>query len=470
MLIMHTNFSPIHKRGSTLSTKNPRRAAFDILLRIEKEKSFADILIDHELTKEMIKGADRGLLTELVYGVLRRQGTLDHIMGQFSTQRPEKLELFVRLLLRLGLYQCFFLDRVPVSAAVNETVKLAKELAPRAAGFINAVLRSADRGREGIGYPDREQHPVEYLAASYSHPAWLTRQWCEQLGVEGAEALAAAMSDPPPFTIRANTLRVSREALMERLAGEGVACSPTAWSPDGLRLNQSGAITRLHAFREGLFTVQDESSQMAPLLLQPGPGERVLDACAAPGGKSTQIAQIMGDSGQIFACDLNQKKLRLIKETCERLGIATVRTFTMDATLPSNALKETTFHRILVDAPCSGLGVIRRNPEGKWWKSPADLAQLAATQLAILQNLSGYLEPGGTLLYATCSTSREENEEVIDAFLNLHPEFGVEDLRPLFPSLAPLFTERGFFRSWPHRDGMDGFFAARLKVISQENP
>jgi 16S rRNA (cytosine967-C5)-methyltransferase len=451
-----------------LSTKNPRRAAFDILLRIEKEKSFADILIDHELSKEIIKGADRGLLTELVYGVLRRQGTLDHIIAQFSKQRPEKLELFVLLLLRLGVYQSFFLDRVPVSAAVNETVNLAKELAPRASGFINAILRSADRGRDSISYPDRVSNPEEYLAARYSHPIWLTRQWLEQLGLEGAEELAAAMAEPPPFTIRVNTLRITREALLVRLAGEGVTCTPTTWSPDGIRLNHSGAITRLPSFRDGLFTVQDESSQLAPLFLQPPKGGRVLDACAAPGGKSTQIAQLMGDSGEIFACDVNHKKLRMIRETCDRLGIESVRTFTMDATVPSNAIKETTFHAIMVDAPCSGLGVIRRNPEGKWWKSPADLAVLALTQLDILENLALYLEPDGVLLYATCSTSRQENEEVVEAFLYRHPEFAVEDLRALFPSFAPLFTERGFFRTWPHRDGMDGFFAARLKKIKEE--
>jgi 16S rRNA (cytosine967-C5)-methyltransferase len=290
----------------------------------------------------------------------------------------------------------------------------------------------------------------------------------EQLGLEGAEELAAAMAEPPPFTIRVNTLRITREALLVRLAGEGVTCTPTTWSPDGIRLNHSGAITRLPSFRDGLFTVQDESSQLAPLFLQPPKGGRVLDACAAPGGKSTQIAQLMGDSGEIFACDVNHKKLRMIRETCDRLGIESVRTFTMDATVPSNAIKETTFHAIMVDAPCSGLGVIRRNPEGKWWKSPADLAVLALTQLDILENLALYLEPDGVLLYATCSTSRQENEEVVEAFLYRHPEFAVEDLRALFPSFAPLFTERGFFRTWPHRDGMDGFFVARLKKIKEE--
>ncbi|HJV67028.1 MAG TPA: 16S rRNA (cytosine(967)-C(5))-methyltransferase RsmB [Geomonas sp.] len=452
-----------------MSTRNPRRAAFDILLRIEKERSFADILLDHELTKGMITGADRGLLTELVYGVLRRQAALDHIIGQFSKQRIEKLEHVVRLLLRLGLYQMFYLDRVPVSAAVNETVNLAKELAPRASGFINAILRNADRGRDRITYPDRETSPVQYLSVRYSHPAWLVAQWCEQLGIEDAEALAAAMAEPPPLTVRTNTLRVSRSELMERLSEEGVSCSETPWSADGLRLNHSGAITRLPSFQGGLFTVQDESSQLAPLFLDAQSGDRVLDACAAPGGKTTQIAQLMGDKGEILACDVSQKKLRMIKETCERLGISSVRTFAMDATAPSNAIKDVTFAKILVDAPCSGLGVIRRNPEGKWWKSAADLPPLATTQLAILENLSGYLEAGGTLLYATCSTTRQENEEVIDRFLERHPEFVAEDLRALFPSLAPLFTDRGFFRSWPHRDGMDGFFAARLKKI-QETP
>ncbi|GFO68758.1 ribosomal RNA small subunit methyltransferase B [Geomonas limicola] len=448
-----------------MSTKNPRRAAFDILLRIEKERSFADILIDHELSKDLIKGADRGLLTELVYGVLRRQATLDHIVGQFSKQRPEKLELYVRLLLRLGIYQAFFLDRVPVSAAVNETVNLAKELAPRAAGFINAVLRSADRGRDGIRYPDPAEQPVQYLAARYSHPQWLVAQWLEQLGLEDAEALATAMAEPPPFTIRANTLRIGRDGLLERLGRDGIGGTPTTWSPDGIRLNHSGAVTRLAPFAEGLFTVQDESSQLAPLFLTPRKGERVLDACAAPGGKTTQIAQLMENAGEIYACDVNQRKLRMIRETCDRLGIDIVRTFTMDASTPSNAIREVKFDRILVDAPCSGLGVIRRNPEGKWWKQPGDLQQLAVTQFAILENLAEYLKVGGTLLYATCSTSVMENEAVVDRFLVRHPEFEAEDLRPLFPQFASLFTERGYFRSWPHRDGMDGFFAARLKKV-----
>ncbi|UFS71809.1 16S rRNA (cytosine(967)-C(5))-methyltransferase RsmB [Geomonas sp. RF6] len=452
-----------------MSTKNPRRAAFEILLRIEKEKSFADLLIDLELSKGAIVGADRGLLTELVYGVLRRQGTLDHILGQFSKQRPAKLELTVLLLLRLGAYQVFFLDRVPVSAAVNETVNLAKEIVPRAAGFINAVLRNALRGKDGITYPDPATQPAEYLAARYSHPTWLTRQWCDQLGFAEAEELAAAMAEPAPLTLRANTLKTDRDALAERLEKEGVSCSPTRWSKQGVRISNSGPITRLPSFAEGLFTVQDESSQLAPLFLDPQPGDRVLDACAAPGGKTTQIAQLMGDRGEICACDMHSKKLRLIKETCDRLGIQSVRTFTMDAAIPSPAISEVRFQRVLVDAPCSGLGVLRRHPEGKWWRTRAELLNLATGQLAILENLAQYLEPGGTLLYATCSTSFEENENVVQRFLAGHPEFEAENLAALFPEYSELMTKEGYFRSWPHRGGMDGFFAARLKKKGSEN-
>lgn len=445
-----------------MSSKNPRRAAFDILLRIERERSFADILIDHELSKGMLQGADRGLFTELVYGVLRRRGNLDYIVGQFSKLRAEKLEVVVLILLRLGLYQAFFLDRVPISAAVNETVNLAKELAPRSAGFVNAVLRNADRGRERIVYPDREREPARYLAARYGHPQWLAASWCEQLGLDEAEALAASLAEPPPFTIRVNTLKITREALLERLLAEGVTGTPTPYSPSGIRINHAGGMGRIPSFQEGLFTVQDESSQLAPIFLDPKEGERILDACAAPGGKTTQIAQLTGDAAKVWACDVNAKKLRLIRETCERLGIRSVKTAAADATRPATSLEGLSFQRIMVDAPCSGLGVIRRNPEGKWWKSPVDLAGLPRTQLAILENLSTLLEPGGALLYATCSTTVIENEEVVDAFLARHPEFQAEDLRRLFPDLAPLCTERGFFRSWPHRDGMDGFFAARL--------
>ncbi len=446
-----------------MSTANPRIAAFEILLRIDKERSYADILIDRELSAGLLQGPDRGLLTELVYGVLRRQATLDHILRRFSSQRVERLERSVLLLLRLGLYQIFYLDRVPVSAAVNETVKMAKVLVPRASGFINAVLRSADRERDSISYPDKVQDPTGYLATVYSHPAWLASSWIDQLGFPEAESLAKVMSEPPSMTIRTNTLKVSRDQLMELLAAEGVQCEAAKFSPLAIRIGLSGSVTRLKSFRDGLFMVQDESSQLAALFLAPEPGENVLDACAAPGGKATQLAQLMENRGEITACDLIGRKLRLIDENAARLGISCIKILPLDTAKPLKGIKENCFDRILLDAPCSGLGVIRRNPEGKWWKSAADVAELARGQKGMLENLAGYLKPGGSLIYATCSTTIEENEAVIEAFLKRHNEFVLEDLREAFPAWTELFTDRGCFRAWPHRHGMDGFFAARLK-------
>lgn len=448
-----------------MSTTNPRSAAFEILLRIDKERSYADILIDRELSSGFLQGPDRGLLTELVYGVLRRQGTLDYIINRFSKQKSERLERSVLVLLRIGLYQIFYLDRVPVSAAVNETVKLAKVLAPRASGFVNAVLRSADRERDDIAYPDKENDPVGYLSTFYSHPSWLVAGWIGQLGFAEAESLAKAMAEPPPLTIRTNTLKTSREELMERLASEGVQCEATRFSPLGVRIITAGSVARLQSFRDGLFTVQDESSQLAVMFLSPEPGEKVLDACAAPGGKATHMAQLMGNSGEIIACDVIGRKLRLIGENAARLGISCIKTVPLDTARPLNSIKDASFQKILLDAPCSGLGVIRRNPEGKWWKTAADVAELVRGQKTILENLAGNLKRGGILLYATCSTTREENEAVIDDFLSRHADFVLEDLRILFPAYSELFTEQGCFRGWPHRQGMDGFFAARLKKI-----
>jgi 16S rRNA (cytosine967-C5)-methyltransferase len=447
-----------------LINSNPRRAAFDILLRIETEHSFADILIDQALASGALLGADRGLLTELVYGVLRRQGTLDHIIDQISNRKTDRLERYVHLLLRLGLYQAFFLDRVPISAAVNETVKLAKTLVPNAAGFVNAVLRNADRQRDRIVYPDKDKAPLDYLASRYSHPRWLTACWVEQLGFAGAEELARVMAEPPPITLRTNTLKISRDALLERLSAEGVQGEATRWSPIGIRINAAGSIARLDSYQEGLFTVQDESSQLAAMFLAPLPGEKVLDACAAPGGKATHLAQLMNNSGSITAGDVLGRKLRLIGETSSRLGITIIKTIVLDAAKPGKELAGQQFEKILLDAPCSGIGVIRRNPEGKWWRTASDPGALSRLQATILDSMTPLLAPGGSILYSTCSTSREENEAVVEDFLARHRNFELDDLRNHFPEYGELFTDQGHFRSWPHLHGMDGFFAARLRL------
>jgi len=445
-----------------------RYAAFISLLRIEKERSYADIVIDRELREGRLTGPDRGLYTELVYGTLRRQGTLDHIISTFSTTPVAKLERAVVLLLRLGLYQIFFLDRVPVSAAVNETVNLAKQAAPRAAGFINAVLRSADRGRNDIPYPDAAVDPAAHLAARHSHPRWIVDTWLTQLGYGEAEELAKVMSLPPPFTIRTNRLKNSRDQLLGRLAQEGVTAHPCSYAPDGLTMTSTVSLSALPSFAAGLFAVQDEASQLAALLLTPQAGETLLDLCAAPGGKATYLAELSGDNCRLIAGDRNQRKLEQIRGAADRLGISSITTSHLDAAKPLPELQPALFDRILVDAPCSGLGVIHRNPEGKWWKESSDPARLATTQLAILVNAAAKLKPGGILLYSTCSTTVTENEQVVENFLNDHPGFVIEPVSTILPQVAAMETAEGFFRSWPHRHGMDGFFAARMVRVKGE--
>jgi 16S rRNA (cytosine967-C5)-methyltransferase len=451
------------ERSNFLTKPNPRRVAYEILTQIEKESCHADPLIERHLSHGGLLGPDRGLLRELVLGVLRRRLSLDYIIDQFSRQKTDRLEKKVINLLRLGLYQTFFLDRIPVSAAVNETVELAKVFAPRASGLVNAVLRRADRERDNIVWPDRNKDTTEYLSVYYSCPEWLVEDWIRQLGPEEAEPLAASMNEIPPLTFRVNTLRITREELMDRLAGEKILAEKCPFSPHGVRVLSPVNPATTVGFAEGLFTVQDESSQLASVLLDPEPGCTALDVCAAPGGKSTHIAQLMGNRGVVLSCDQNRRKLQQVEETAKRLGITIIRTQVQDAAKQLSLLGEQVFDRILVDAPCSGLGVLRRNPDGKWSKTRDDVQRLSELQRTILGNVANRIADNGVLLYSTCSTTTEENEMVLDDFLAGRDDFVVEDLRELFPAFSTLLTERGYFRSWPHRHGMDGFFAARLR-------
>lgn len=449
-----------------MKKRNPRLVAFEILDRIERERSYADILVDRALSGGGLEGPDRGFLTELVFGVLRRRGTLDYLIGCCSSKPVNRMERRVLNLLRTGLYQIRFLDRVPVSAAVNETVNIAKSVAPRASGFINAVLRRADRERESISWPDRDRDPAAFISARHSLPRWLAEKWICQLGPVEAEALAEAMNGMPRLTIRVNTLRISREDLLGRIRNAGVEAVVTDYSPDGIRILSPIQPAELHGFEEGLLTVQDESSQLASRFLAPLPGESVLDLCAAPGGKATHLAQLMGNSGLVIACDLDPRKFPRIEENSRRLGISIIRTVALDASRALDTLGDRRFDRILVDAPCSGLGVLRRNPEAKWRLARQDLQRMARLQSQIILNASDHLADGGALIYSTCSVSSEENEDVINDFLSERNDFVVEDLRHVSPASPEIFTEQGFFRSWPHRHGMDGFFAARLRKKS----
>lgn len=454
----------IRRNGKSTSTANPRQAACETLLRIRKEGGFADRLIDIELSSGVLIGHDRGLYAELVFGVLRRQGTLDHILQQLLEKPMVELDPLALVILRVGLYQLTCLDRIPESAAVNESVNLAKLITPGTSGLINAVLRNYLRRRDTISFPDMAADPAAAIAARHSQPEWLVEQWIAQLGAAEAQQLAEASSQQPSLTLRVNTLRSDRDQLLREFETQEIEAAPCRFSPDGITLAGRHTVSALPGFETGLFAVQDEASQLAGRLLGAEPGERVWDACCAPGGKTCHIAQIMDDRGELIATDISRSKLTLVQENLRRLGISSVSTAVSDLHQP-DTFPEGSFDRILLDAPCSGLGVIRRNPEAKWRLFSGDITRLAAVQKTLLKNASGKLKPGGTLLYSTCSTSEAENELVVEDFLLHNPGFVLENLNDLFPQWSELFAFYGMFRVWPHRHGMDGFFAARIRRV-----
>jgi len=453
-------------QSSTKPSSSPRRAAFDTLQRLSGSDLRADDLIDQELSHNQLQGPDRGLFAELVFGVLRRQGTMDHYLAQLVQQPIERLELPVLLLLRLGLYQLRYLDRVPNHAAVHETVELTNEILPRAKGLINGVLRNYLRTQETLTLPDPALQPTAWLSAAYSVPSWLAEQWLHQFPQNEAAGLAAASAEIPPLTLRTNTLKTTRTDLLGRFATAGLSAEPCRFSPEGINLLDRCQINSLPGFEEGLFAVQDESSQLVAHLLDPQPGEQVLDMCAAPGGKATHLAQLMSDQGTIIATDLNQRRIRRIRESAERLGLQSIQPLASDA-LATDYLQDMLFDRILLDAPCSGLGVIRRNPEAKWRLTPTEVSRCAERQRLLLTSAAKRLKPDGILVYATCSTAVEEDEAVVKDFLSRHSEFMVVNGTRLFPAWPDLFTPAGYFRCWPHQHKTDGFFAARLKRINR---
>ncbi len=382
--------------------------------------------------------------------------------GRFTTHAGRRQSIKLKNLLRLGAYQILFLDRVPPSAAVNESVRLAKTLGEKTiAGFVNAVLRAMSRA-ETIQLPDPTQDPILHLSVKYSHPEWLVTRWLARLGPERTAALCAANNEIPPVTVRVNVLRTTRDALAAELSRAGIDVTPCGVSTAGLMLRGVAHLTELPAYERGDFYVQDEAAQLIGFIVAPKPGERILDACAAPGGKSTHLAELMGDRGEITAADAGAKRLERIVENARRLGLTSIRPVVADLTGDSSALGLTPYDRILVDAPCSGFGVLRRNPEAKWYKTEAVIGKMAALQLKILAKAGTLLKPGGVLVYSTCTTEPEENEAVVGAFRARHPGFRLESLRSVWPESPGFVTPEGYLNTILNPYRMDHFFAAQL--------
>jgi len=429
-----------------------------VLERVEADASFADSALESELTSRRLETRDAALATELAYGTLRWQRYLDWILAPHSRRRLESLDPRVRVLLRMTAYQIAFLERVPAFAAVNDAVTLAPR-APGVGAFVNAVLRSfARRGaREREPAPPRD--PREALAARCSFPTWIVERWVARYGRDDAESLMRALNERPPLTLRANRLRITRDALGRRLADEdGLAWRPTRLAPEGLVVGPGGAPGEWRAFADGGFAVQDEASMLIARLLAPEPGSTVADVCAAPGTKTTHLAELMDNRGRILAFDREPARLARVGEAAARLGISIIDT--RDGPVEALAPEfRDACDGVLVDAPCSNLGVLRRNPEVKWRRQPSDLALASRRQSEILGAAATMVRPGGRLVYATCSLEPEENDAVAQAFLAAKPDFRVDP-----PDDFPLPLDAGgWLRCLPHRDGTDGFSAVRFR-------
>jgi 16S rRNA (cytosine967-C5)-methyltransferase len=450
-------------------TDIPRRTALAVLNALsEKRHAHLDRVITDTVDNAGLNFTlrDRNLVNALIFGVLRWRENLDWTIRHYSKTPLEKVRPEILNLLRLGLYQVFFLDRIPDSAAVNTTVEMAKEIAPVwVVKYVNGLLRNAIRNRDTIRFPSMEENPALFLSVSKSFPLWLVQKWIARFGLDATVRLCDAHNTIPPVTIRANTLQTNRDTLSALLKADVEGISPTLYSPDGLVLEGTRKpIHELSAFKKGLFQVQDEAAQLVSFLLSPQPGERILDACAGLGGKTGHIGQLMKNKREIIAADSDGNKLTQLKTVMERLGIRNVATRIRDFTYSAADDSLGQFDRVLLDAPCSGLGVIRRNPDIKWDSARKNLTRFRKKQGVLLREISSLVKPGGMLVYAVCSVEPEENELVIKDFISSCPDFHVQKTLPETPfSFAPFMDNQGFFRTFPHVHNMDGFFAVCMK-------
>jgi 16S rRNA (cytosine967-C5)-methyltransferase len=447
-----------------------RRIALSVLDGLDDTEAFPDRLLDSAFeTEANLIQKDRALATGLVYGVLRWRGRLDWVIGKLSSTPINKMAPSVLNALRLGVYQILFLSRIPPSAAVNDSVELVKSRAPAwVVGFTNGVLRAATRRGKQIPLPPYGKNPVHAMAVRESHPLWLVQRWSHRFGIEETKRLCQANNQIPPLTVQANTLKVSRDELLAVLRDSVKEAALTKHAPDGISLRGlRQALPEIPSFKEGWFHVQDEASQLITRIVSPEPGERVLDACAGFGGKTAGLAQLMKGRGEITAMDNQPWKLRQLVASMARLGITSVRTFEHDLSRPLPPEMREAFDRVLLDSPCSGLGVLRRNPDAKWKKKETDLAGLQVNQIGFLHCLAQAVRKGGCMVYAVCSQEPEEGELVVKGFLEQEEGF-VVDQEPAeqLGSHEGLFDSRGFFRSFPHRHDMDGFFAVRFKRVA----
>ena len=434
---------------------NPREAALAALERCRRDGAWSGAAIDMAIKRYALDRRDGALASRLCLGVLQNSRLLDFYINCYSNTPSDRLEARVRDILRLGIYQLVMLDKIPARAAVNESVALCKSSGcARASGLVNAVLRKVSNSCDQLPRIPGEG-TAEYLSIKYSHPRWIAEKIMQQKGYAFAEAFLAANNCPAPLDLQVNTLKTDGESIVRSLLRLEIAFSVPEYPENCLSL-KGGNVSALPGFEEGLFYVQDRAAAMAVSILGLKPGMQVLDACAAPGGKSFAAAIAMENQGSILACDIHEKKLPLIQSGAQRLGVEILSTRQADARQPLPELQGR-FDAVIADVPCSGLGVIRKKPEIRE-KTGEETARLPQIQRDILDKLSRCVKPGGLLLYSTCTVLREENENVVGWFLRRHSEFEAEEF-----SVGARSAEKGMYTFWPNVDGTDGFFAAKLR-------
>jgi len=443
-----------------------REAALEILNRRDERQVPVDTILEDVTCNRRLSKLDRAFMNGLVYGVLRWRGKLDWVIKHFSHVKIGRIDPSVLNILRMGLFQILYLSRVPDAAAVNTSVELTKAAADlRTVKYVNAVLRKASAAYEDVTFPDFKTDPVAAIAASMAFPRWIVQRWVERIGPLETRRLCEALNIIPPITVRTNRLKTDRESLVHLLEHEAADVRETPHSPDGVSFfHPKLPIANLSTYQKGWFQVQDEAAQLVTVYLDPKPNETVLDACAGLGGKTGHIAQLMSNQGRLIAMDRDQQKLSRLRSEMMHLGVSIVTTNHHDLTIPFDKTPSRSFDRILLDAPCSGLGVLRRNPDAKWVPAKSHLDAFRQRQITFMRTLASQVKTGGILQYVVCSMEPEETEAVACAFIESHPNFSVD--KPdgsLSPTLSPFIDGNGFFRTYPHTDNMDGFFSVRFK-------
>jgi len=449
----------IHRAPAKRPGLEARAVALDILLRVEREKAFADVLLGHRLPA-VTNPADRRLITQLVLGTIAWQLRIDYELARYSSRKIEELDPAVRAILRMGLYQLRWLTRIPNHAVVDTSVELTRTT-PRlaaAGGFVNAILRSALR--KSVDLPDRAKDETGFLAVAYSHPRWMVERFITWFGVADAEAIMRANNEAAPTALRLNLRRGTPDEICERITRDGMTIARRGPLPETVVLD-GAPLFNSDSFREGLFTIQSEASQMVARLLDPAPGSTVVDCAAAPGGKSTHLAELVGGAGRVLALDRNQAGLVHARSVAKRLGHKNIDWACCDSAdgLP---VRTTSAHNVLLDAPCTGSGTMREHPELRWRLQPGDFARMAKLQEQMLEQAAAVTAPGGAVVYSVCSLAPQEGANEIGTFLQQQPEFSVDEKPSSLDCFAGLVDADGFVRTRPDRDAQDGFFAARL--------